>query len=599
MVAHSLPGQHPPIMKEQLVELLEQALQALLSAESATLTDTLDIHVERARDGAHGDYASNIAMRLAKPLSRPPRDIAQGLIDHMPTHPHVERVELAGPGFINFFVTQDAANAVVERIHREGHEFGRSQIGGGERVIIEFVSANPTGPLHVGHGRGAAFGAALGNLLEAAGYDVHREYYVNDAGRQMHILTVSVLVRYLEHRGENIAFPVNGYRGDYIHDIARDLEAQAGERYRISAAELIEGLPADANAGGDKEVYIDALIARAREQLGEARYKEILQAAVAAIIGDIEEDLAAFGVRYDRWFSERSLVEAGAVDRALTRLESTGAIYEQDGAKWFRSSDYGDDKDRVVRRADGQITYFASDIAYHLDKFERGFSRAIDVFGADHHGYMARVRASLEAFGHDTDRLEFRLVQFAILYRGHERLAMSTRSGEFVTLRELREEVGNDAARFFYVMRRPEQHLDFDLELAKSRSNENPVYYIQYAHARVCSVLAQMAERGLEHDPTRGLAHIDKLTEPHEQALLQLLNRYPEMIESAAGNHEPHQIAQYLRELAAGFHTYYNAHTFLVEDEGLRDARLALITATRQVIRNGLDLLGVAAPESM
>ncbi len=599
MVAHSSPGQHPPFMKEQLIELLDQSLKALLSAESLTLADTPPIHVERARDGAHGDYASNLAMRLAKPLSRPPREIAQALIDHMPTHPHVDRVEIAGPGFINFFVTQDAANAVIARIHREGSEFGRCQLGKGERIMIEFVSANPTGPLHVGHGRGAAFGAALGNLLEAAGYDVHREYYVNDAGRQMHILTASVLVRYLEHRGETIEFPANGYRGDYIHDIARDLEAEAGERYRISAAELTEGLPADANAGGDKEAYIDALIARARELLGEGHYQEILQAAVAAIIHDIEEDLAAFGVRYDRWFSERGLVESDAVDRALERLEATGAIYEQNGAKWFRSSDYGDDKDRVVRRADGQITYFASDIAYHLDKFERGFTRAIDVFGADHHGYMARVRASLEAFGHDTDRLEFRLVQFAILYRGHERLAMSTRSGEFVKLRELREEVGNDAARFFYVMRRPEQHLDFDLELAKSRSNENPIYYIQYAHARVCSVLAQMPERELKHDLTRGLAHVDQLTEVHEQALLQLLNRYPEMIESAASNHEPHQIAQYLRDLAAGFHTYYNAHTFLVDDEHLRDARLALITATRQVIRNGLTLLGVAAPESM
>ncbi len=586
-------------MKEQLADLLRQSLNALLDAESLTLPAEPEIQIERARDGAHGDYASNLAMRLAKPLSQPPRQIAERLINHLPVHPHVAQVEVAGPGFINFFVTQDAANAVIERIHRDGAEFGRSNEGQGERVMIEFVSANPTGPLHVGHGRGAAFGAALGNLLEAAGYDVHREYYVNDAGRQMHILTVSVLVRYLEHRGEAIDFPVNGYRGDYIHDIARDLEAKSGERYRLSAADLTAGLPADANAGGDKEAYIDAFIARAREMLGDERYHEILQTAVDAITGDIEEDLAAFGVHYDRWYSERSLVDSGAVERALERLQASGTLYEDNGAIWFRSSHYGDDKDRVVRRADGQITYFASDIAYHLDKFERGFAKAIDVFGADHHGYMARVRASLEAFGHDTDRLEFRLVQFAILYRGQERLAMSTRSGEFVTLRELREEVGNDAARFFYVMRRPEQHLDFDLELAKSRSNDNPVYYIQYAHARVCSVLSQLDDRGLVHDFDNGLAHLGKLTEEHEQGLLQMLNRYPEILQSAASNHEPHQIAQYLRELAGSFHTYYNAHTFLVEDPGLRDARLNLITATRQVIRNGLGILGVSAPESM
>ncbi len=586
-------------MKEELADLLRQALQSLADSESLSLPESVDIQLERGRGSGHGDYASNLAMRLAKPVGQPPRELATALVERLPVHPHVDRAEVAGPGFINFFLTQDAANAVVERIHREAGEFGRSNHGAGERVIIEYVSANPTGPLHVGHGRGAAFGGALGNVLEAAGYDVHHEYYVNDAGRQIHILAVSVLIRYLEHRGEAIEFPANGYRGDYIHAIARDLEAEAGERYRITASELTDGLPADAHAGGDKERYIDALTERARTLLGPTHYREIVDASVEAIRHDIEEDLAAFGVRYDRWFSERDLVETGAVERALQRLQAAGTLYEQNGAQWFRSTDYGDDKDRVVRRADGQTTYFASDIAYHLDKFERGFGRAIDVFGADHHGYMARVRASLAAFDHDTDRLEFRLVQFAILYRGHERLPMSTRSGEFVTLRELREEVGNDAARFFYVMRRPEQHLDFDLELAKSQSNDNPVYYIQYAHARVCSVLRQMAERGIDHDLDRGLGAVDRLTEDHEQTLLQALGRYTEVVEGAAISHEPHQIAQYLRELAGGFHTYYNAHTFLVEDAALRDARLALIQAIRQVIRNGLGLLGVSAPERM
>ncbi len=586
-------------MKDELADLLRQALQSYLADSGIEPPEGLDIQIERGRGSGHGDYASNLAMRLAKTARRAPRDLAQSLVAALPAHPHVERIEVAGPGFINFFLTRDAAASVIGRIHREGAEFGRSGEGAGRRIMVEFVSANPTGPLHVGHGRGAAFGSALGNLLEAAGYHVHREYYVNDAGRQIHILTASVLVRYLEHRGEAVPFPVNGYRGDYIHDIARDLEANHGERYRISGHELLADLPADGNAGGDKEQYIDALIQRIRELLGEARYLEILKTAVGAITADIEEDLAAFGVRYDRWFSERGLVESEAVERTLERLRAAGELYEQDGAEWFRSSHYGDEKDRVVRRADGQTTYFASDIAYHLDKFERGFERVIDVFGADHHGYMARVRASLDAFDHDAERLEFRLVQFAILYRGHERLPMSTRSGEFVTLRELREEVGNDAARFFYVMRRPEQHLDFDLELAKSRSNDNPVYYVQYAHARVCSVLAQMAERGIQHDRDRGLAAVDRLVEAHEQALISALGRYAELIESAAATHEPHQLAQYLRELAGTFHTYYNAHTFLVDDADVRDARLALITAVRQVIRNGLAVLGVSAPESM
>ncbi|MDR9406575.1 MAG: arginine--tRNA ligase [Spiribacter sp.] len=586
-------------MKDQLVALLQEALQSWAQAESVPLPEKLEVQIERGRGSEHGDFASNVAMRLAKPAQRSPRDLANQLVAYLPAHPQIARVEVAGPGFINFFMTQDAANAVIAEIHRLGSDYGRSQAGASERVMLEFVSANPTGPLHVGHGRGAAFGAALGNLLAAAGYQVHREYYVNDAGRQMHILAVSVLLRYLEHRGEAVAFPVNGYRGDYIHTIARDLEAEHGERLRINGAELCQDLPADENAGGDKEQAIDALIARARAMLGEPNYQIILNAAVNAITTDIAEDLAAFGVHYERWFSERTLVDTGAVEKAIERLTTTGALYEDSGALWFRSSDYGDDKDRVVRRADGQTTYFASDIAYHLDKFERGFDRVIDVFGADHHGYMARVRASLEAFGHDINRLEFRLVQFAILYRGQERLPMSTRSGEFVTLRELREEVGNDAARFFYVMRRPEQHLDFDLELAKSRSNDNPVYYIQYAHARVCSVLAQMSERGIRHDHNDGLGHIADLDSAHEQSLLAALSRYPEVIQTAANNHEPHQLAQFLRELAAAFHTYYNAHTFLIDEPGLRNARVSLIIATRQVIANGLELLGVSAPESM
>lgn len=586
-------------MKEDLAALLAQALEHHCKAAGVSLTPPSGIQVERGRGSGHGDYASNLAMQLAKIAKVPPRELATALITQLPAHPLVAKVEVAGPGFINFFMTAQAAAAVINKIHAQSAEFGRSHQGNGHRVLLEFVSANPTGPLHVGHGRGAAFGSSLANLLEATGYEVHREYYVNDAGRQIHILTASVWGRYLEHRGEVIPFPVNAYRGDYIHAIARDLEAQHGERFLIPASEVLNGLPADANEGGDKEQYIDALIAQAQSLLGSERYQEILRAAVASITHDIKEDLAAFGVHYERWFSEQALVDTGGVNDALKRLETAGEIYEAQGAQWFRSSHYGDEKDRVVKRADGLTTYFASDIAYHLDKFERGFEQIIDVFGADHHGYMARVKASLAAFGKPIEQLKFRLVQFAILYRGTERMQMSTRSGEFVTLRELREEVGNDATRFFYVMRRPEQHLDFDLELAKSRSNDNPVYYVQYAHARVCSVLRQMSERGMPHDLGYGLDALDRLNEPHEQALIAELGRYPEVVTAAADAHEPHQIAQYLRELAAAFHTYYNAHPFLVDDDALRDARIALITAVRQVIHNGLDLLGVSAPESM
>lgn len=586
-------------MKQQLADLLRQALEALRAAGTLPADVDPEIQVERGRGSGHGDFASNLAMQLAKPARRRPRELAEALVAELPAHRYVERVAVLGPGFINFFLTADAATAVLHEIREQGDGFGRCDAGRGHSVLLEFVSANPTGPLHVGHGRGAAFGAALSSLLEAAGFRVHREYYVNDAGRQMDILAVSVLLRYLEARGEDVRFPDNGYRGDYIRDIAAQLAARAGDRYRVAAARLAADLPADASQGGDKERHVDALVRAAREHLGEDGYRDVLQSAVDAILGDIRTDLAEFGVHYERWFSERELVESGAVGRSLEQLQARGEVYEQDGALWFRSSRYGDEKDRVVRRADGQITYFASDIAYHLDKFERGFDTAVDVFGADHHGYMARVRASLEAFGLAPDRLTFRLVQFAILYRGGERLQMSTRSGEFVTLRELREEVGNDAARFFYVMRRPEQHLDFDLDLAKSQSNDNPVYYIQYAHARICSVLGQLAGRGLAHDPENGLAAAGRLTEDHEQQLLGLLGRYPEVIEGAALAHEPHQLAQYLRELAAGFHTYYNAHTFLVDDAGLRDARVNLILATRQVIRSGLGILGVSAPESM
>jgi arginyl-tRNA synthetase len=414
----------------------------------------------------------------------------------------------------------------------------------------------------------------------------------------MEILAVSVWLRYLECFGEQFPFPSNGYRGDYLHPISDKLVEQVGRTLVRPAAEVFRDLPPDAPAG-DKDEYIDAVISRARELLGDDAFHKAFDIALKDILADIRQDLEEFGVRYDEWFSERSLSDGGAIDRALERLRRNGVVYEKDGAQWFRATDFGDEKDRVVVRENGIKTYFASDIAYHLQKRERGFEQLLDVLGADHHGYIARVRAGLVAMGEPGDSLEVRLVQFVTLYRGGEKVQMSTRSGEFITLRELRREVGNDAARFFYVMRSNDQHLDFDMQLATSRSNENPVYYIQYAHARVCSVLRQMHEKGFAYDTARGRASLRRLVEPHEQALLASISRYPEIVEQGAMQRAPHTLVHYLREVANDFHTYYNAHQFLVDDAELRDARLTLIQGLRQVIRNGLGLLGVSAPEAM
>lgn len=590
-------------MKKDLASLLQAALQTLQSQEILPTDLAVDIQIERCRDASHGDYASNIALMTSKAARCKPRDLAEKILAALPASDQVAKVEIAGPGFINFTLTEAAAFAVVGTVLEAGETYGLSTLGNDQIVQVEFVSANPTGPLHVGHGRGAAYGAAVADLLAAVGFTVHREYYVNDAGRQMDILATSVWLRYLDLCGENengqMPFPANGYQGDYLWDIAATLQREDGDAFRHAAEIVLSNLPDDEPAGGDKEVYIDALIHRAKELLGDIAYRRVFDAGLNSILDDIRRDLEGFGVVYEEWFSERMLTEDGAVGRAIERLKDAGHLYEKEGAWWFRSTDFGDEKDRVVVRDNGQTTYFASDIAYHMQKLERGFSRVIDVWGADHHGYVPRVKAALTALGDDASKLDVLLVQFAILYRGGEKVSMSTRSGEFVTLRELREEVGNDAARFFYVMRKCEQHMDFDLDLAKSQSSDNPVYYIQYAHARVCSVLRQLDEKGLTHDSERGLANLEQLSETHEQALLTSLARYPEVVESAALNHEPHQLAHFLRDLANDFHTYYNAHQFLVEDTAVRDARLCLIGATRQVIANGLGLLGVTAPETM
>ena len=585
-------------MKSQIQDLVTAALDALRADGLIEGEPPAAVTVERTRDPSHGDFATNAAMVLAKAAGRKPRELAEAIVERLPESERVARTEIAGPGFINFTLAPAAFQAVVAEVLEAGEAYGRSPVGDGRRVQVEFVSANPTGPLHVGHGRGAAYGAAVADLLVAAGFRVEREYYVNDAGRQMDILAVSVWLRYLELCGEEFTFPSNGYRGDYVWDIGAELNRRHGEAFRFPADEVFAGVPADAPEG-DKEAHIDGLIARAKALLGADPYETVFDAGLDAILENIRRDLEEFGVLYETWFSERSLVEDGKVDRAVERLRTAGHLYEQDGALWFRSSDFGDEKDRVVVRDNGAKTYFASDIAYHLDKLERGFDRLINVWGADHHGYVPRIQAALRALGAEPDRLQVLLVQFANLYRGGEKVPMSTRSGEFVTLRELREEVGGDAARFFYVMRKCEQHLDFDLDLAKSQSNDNPVYYIQYGHARICSVMEQMQAKGYAFDRAAGLRHLERLSEEHEVALLRRLSKFPEVVEAAALTYEPHQIAHYLRELANDFHTYYNAHQFLVDESATRDARLCLITAVRQVLANGLGLLGVTAPESM
>jgi arginyl-tRNA synthetase len=586
-------------VKEHLEELLAQAMLHLQREGVLPAGEEFPIQLERTRSPEHGEFASNQAMVLAKKYGLPPRELAQAIIDRIPRSRQVDHMEIAGPGFINFFLQRCAMTGVVRDVLRQRDTYGQLLRGGRNRVTVEYVSANPTGPLHVGHGRGAAHGASLASILSWAGYTVQREYYVNDNGRQMDILAVCVWLRYLELCGESISFPDNGYRGEYIYDIARIVRADHGDKWRFTRLDVEETLPPGISAGGDGEVFLDALIQRARDLLGETGYAVFFDTALENILADIKDDLAEFRVEFDTWFSEKDLEDSDAVQHAIDRLRENGHLYEQDGATWFRASALGDEKDRVIIRENGRTTYFASDVAYFLNKLERGFDRALYVFGADHHGYVARLQAAARGLGEDPERLEIQLVQFAVLYRFGEKVAMSTRSGQFITLRELREEVGTDAARFFYVMRSQDQHLDFDLDLAKSKSNENPVYYIQYAHARICSVFRQLEQMDQRHNEAIGDVALDLLTEEHETQMMRQISRFPETIESAARLRAPHMLAHYLHALATDLHSYYNAHQFLVPDENLRNARLNLILATRIVLANGLSLLGVSAPEEM
>ena len=588
-------------MKADIQSLLHTAREALLREEGATDGAGDAPHVENTRDPAHGDLATNLAMTLARPLRRKPREIAEALVAHLPADPRVARVEIAGPGFINFHLSpaawQDTARAILEA----GPEWGFDRSGARGRVLVEFVSANPTGPMHVGHGRNAAYGDALARILAAAGWSVTREYYVNDAGRQVDVLTVSAWLRYLEACGETVAMPARGYPGDYLVATGRALCDVHGQAFHQPASAVYEGLPAEPTEGDKEtlkqgqEAYLDALIDRARALLGADGYAQVRDFALAAQIAGIRETLGRFGVAFDAFASERAIVESGAPARALQRLRDGGHVYEAEGAIWLASSALGDEKDRVLYKSDGAATYFANDLAYHEDKLERGFDKLIDVWGADHHGYINRVRAAMQALAGRPDALEVTLIQFVSLSSGR----MGKRSGNFVTLAELIEEVGADAARFSYLFRSHDQHLEFDMELATSRSNDNPVYYVQYAHARICSVFAQARDKGAAVPSSATAKLLAPLTEQHELALLKQLARFPEMLAAAAEQRAPHMLAFYLRDLADALHGYYNAHKVLVENAAVRDARLALLAATRSVLAAGLGLLGVSAPESM
>jgi len=561
-------------MKEELTRLIHQALDSLIAQGVLPGDVAPQVQIDRTRDKSHGDLASNVALALAKPARRQPRELANLICAALPSSTIVARTEIAGPGFINFFLSDDSNQAVLRRILEQGAAFGHSNAGLRRNVQVEFVSANPTGPLHVGHGRGAAVGDSICRLLAATGWHVSSEFYYNDAGAQIHNLALSVQARCKGVGPDNPLWPPDGYRGDYIAELA-----QAYLR-----GETVDAEDRHVTGTGDADDL-----------------ESIRQFAVAYLRREQDLDLKAFAVQFDRYFLESSLYEDGAVERTVARLVESGHCFEHEDALWLRTTEFGDDKDRVMRKRDGSYTYFLPDVAYHLNKWQRGFVRVINEQGADHHSTTTRVRAGLQALelGIPAGWPDYVLHQMVTVMRNGEEVKLSKRAGNYVTLRDLIDEVGRDATRYFLVARAPYSQLTFDIDLALSQSNDNPVYYIQYAHARSCSVLRKLVEQGWEWQTHSALQHLNLLQEEHEKALLRRLDHYPEVVASAAANNEPHNVATYLRELAGEFHTWYNAHKMLVEDSNLRDARVALSQATGQVIANGLGLLGVSAPEVM
>ena len=589
-------------MKEELKKSLHQALKSLGKEHNINLSET-KIEVKENKEKKFGDFSSNLALTLSKILSKPPRDIAEMLLNELGEKDFIDRMEIAGPGFINFFLSHASRTEILKTINKEKEKFGFSTKKKAEKesVLIEYVSSNPTGPLHVGHGRGAAFGSVLASMLKAIGHQVDEEYYVNDQGRQTEILSLSVWLRYLEIFNQVSLFPNNCYQGAYIESLAKDLKKNKDKKYCIEnkiGKEVSQLLSLDLT-----EEELDSLIAKSKKVLKKG-FEEIKTFALESILQNIEGDLKAFGVEHNKWFKESSMFRSSKtsvslISEALDSLESKKRVYEKDGALWFKSTDFGDEKDRVVKRENGATTYFASDIAYHANKFDRGYSKIINVWGADHHGYLPRVNAAMSALGEDIDKFEVIFIQFANLIRGGKKLSMSTRAGEFISLNELIEEVTSEAARFFYINRKANQHLDFDLDLAKEESKDNPLYYIQYAHARICSVFDKLKENKKSYKESIALESLDQLESDQEVEIQQLLSQFPDVVNRSAENYEPHLLCYYLRNLAGAFHSYYNNERILVEEENTLQAKLFLISAVRQVLFNGLKILSISAPESM
>ena len=585
-------------MKNDLIRILKTVLKEI-GEENGIDFSNKKVSIQESKEKAHGDYASNLAMVIAKDLSKSPREVAEKITSLLPPAKWIERVNIAGPGFINFYLKKDTHNEILLRIDEGGKSFGTNNSGNGERVLIEYVSSNPTGPLHVGHGRGAAFGSVLSQLLRIVGYKVDEEYYVNDQGRQMNILTISTWLRYLQQNGQELEFSKKGYQGEYVEQLAKELLKEERTKYNLkeNESDLLELLETQ-----ETEEDLDKLIEWGKSFLQE-NFEEIKEFSLRAIMSSIKEDLKLFGVNHNLWFNESSMyfnkVGLPDIDKSIKLLDESGFLYEKEEALWFKSTEFGDDKDRVVKRANGDNTYFASDISYHLDKYDRGYNRIVNVWGADHHGYLPRVSAAMEALGKNQDRLEVVFIQFANLLRNGKKVSMSTRGGEFIPLMELIEEVSSEAARFFYINRKADQHLDFDLDLAKSQTKDNPLYYIQYAHARICGVFETLKKEGRKLNQDLGLDNLDLLNLDKEIEIQKMLLQYPEVISRAAEHSEPHLICYYLKDLSGLFHSYYNSERFLVDNDKLMNSRLFLLKGTKQVISNGLEILGIDAPQSM
>ena len=580
-------------MKDNIKKTLSQILEDLYSQIEPEVKN-LKISIQDNKEKEHGDLATNIAMVLAKPLKKNPKEIAEEIKQNFVLDEKIIKIEVAGPGFLNFFLSKDSHGEILEQIQKENKDFGKSG-SKQSKVLIEYVSSNPTGPLHVGHGRGAVFGSVLSSLLEEAGFEVDQEYYVNDFGRQMNILATSAWIRYCQLFSSEIKMMQQGYQGDYLLPVAKKLKDEKSD----SLFKIEESLIQKLNSEDQDDEFTDQLVESLRVILKE-EFQYIREFALSEILHLIKADLEQCGVHHNAWFSESSLYgndgsTDSKVDVSIEELKSRGFIYEEGGAIWFKSSSLGDDKDRVLRRGNGEYTYFASDVAYHLDKYDRGYDRVINVWGSDHHGYLPRVRAAMDACDRDINKLEVIFIQFANLVKGGKKVSMSTRSGDFITLNELMNEVTTEAARFFYINRKADQHLEFDLDLAKEQSKDNPLYYIQYAHARICSVLRK-AENEFEDFDSVELA---LLGSEKEIEILKLLRQYPQLIERSAKAGEPHLLCYFLRDLSGVFHSYYNSEKFLIEDKELMTSRLFLLKGVKQVIANGLRVLGIKAPEEM